>query len=205
VPIIPNLLQVYRKDPLPFTIDKCIGSGNQGQVYSLKDNPDQVVKLSMLYDDFTGLSLEEEFDKLQKIYQHIIDNPHKSLVKVYSFGELYRGKMEIFEWEHNYVIYNAIMQKLNTLSENEQKVFKTVCDIYNKALEARPIATILDELEEWFDVDKGRVLTFYNSLSSLDIDNKDVKPQNIMKDNEGQYKLIDYDLAIIKEKKDDEN
>lgn len=168
------------------------------------DKPDQVVKFSILYDDFAGLSLDEEFAKIQKTYQHIIDNPHPTLAKVYSFGELYRGSVEIFEWEQVYVLYYSIMEKLIPLSEQEQKVFKTICSIHNNELEARPIETILSELKEWFDVDKEKILAFYNSLSSLDIDHKDVKTDNIMKDNTN-FKLVDFDRVEQKEKSNDKD
>ena len=38
-------------------------------------------------------------------------------------------------------------------------------------------------------------MVFYNSLFDIKIEHKDVEPRNIMKDDKGEYRLIDYDLV----------
>lgn len=193
---IPTILQIYHPEPLPFILGKCLGQGNQGIVYEDLNDTTKVIKLSIIYDDFNKISLDDKFVLIEKIYKYIINNPHSSVVKIYSFDKLYSGSQPIFEWEHKYIVYYSIMEKLNILSENEVKVFKTICDAFNKDLKSeRSIEEILKEMKDWFDVDDKKILNFYNSLSDLKINNKDFQPRNIMKDKDNNYYIIDFDLA----------
>src|SRR5579885_2910823 len=146
---IPTILQIYHPEPLPFILGKCIGQGNQGIVYEDLNDTTKVIKLSLIYDDFGKVSLDDRFALLEKIYKHIIDNPHTSVVKVYNFDKIYIGSQPIFEWEQKYIVYYSSMEKLNSLSENEEKVFKTICDAFNKDLKIdRSIEDILKEIKE---------------------------------------------------------
>lgn len=196
---ITGLLTTLFTDPLPFKIGEYIGQGNQGQVYHSLDKSDRVIKLSIIYDKFDGKTVEEVFQKTAATYKYIVDNPNPILSNIFEFGKLYKGIQEIFEWQQEYLIFYSIMEKLIPLNENEQKVFKTICSAYNKELKTyRPIEEIITELKEWIDFDKDKIIAFYNQLPSLDIKHKDFEPRNIMKDNLGNYKIIDFDLAVIK-------
>jgi len=203
---IPTLLQAYHSEKLPFQLGECLGNGNQGYVYSDLDNSEQVIKLSILVDDFGPITLNDRFDNIRKTYRHIIDNPHSSIVKISKFDQLSKGSEFIFEWEQCWIIYYSIMEKLNPLSEDECKVFKTICDAFNGEVKIeRTVEIIVKEQKEWLKFDDEKILNFYKSLSDLKIDHKDFEPRNIMKDKDNNIKLIDFDLSKMQEKENVKN
>ena len=111
-------------------------AGANGQVYDLLDTTDKVAKLSILFDKFEdNKTVDTEFDIIKNTYQFIIDNPNSSLAKVYDFKQLYKGSQSIWEWEHQYIIYYSIMEKLLPMRRYKTKIFQTICDIYNEKIE----------------------------------------------------------------------
>jgi hypothetical protein len=185
---------------LPFKVGKEIDFGSQGQIFNLIDYPDKIVKFSILYDRDPHRSIEDCFDTIWDIYQWIINNPQDCLVRIYDFAAMKFATRETVSDKQKYIVYYSIQEKLSQLSADEKKVFKTVCDAYNRVLEFdRPITKVVSELSTWFSFDKNKVLNFYNSILDCPIDNYDFEARNILKDNSGNFKLIDFDLADFKQ------
>lgn len=186
----------------PFRVGHCLGAGVHGQVFDSLDEPGNAIKLSIVYSDDEDAIVK--FNNLERVYKFIIDNPNDILVKVFKFGRIYNGARDIFGWEQEYIIYYSIMEKLLPISDDERKTFKTICDSFNGILKTnRSIKELINELNGWLEFDKDKVFDFYKSLHSLKIEHRDIEARNIMKNYDGQFKLIDFDLARIKENNND--
>ena len=183
----------------PFTIGPEIGYGAQGQVFEIVEDPTRVIKFSILYDVKFGSSLEFIFNKIKTIYNFIKNNPHDNVVRIFEFGELLSSSRVTVDGDQKFIVYYSIQEKLQTLSIDEKKVFKTVCDYHNGDLDCeRALKQLLLEQAEWLDFDCEKVLSFYDSIHKYPIDNCDFRRRNIMKDTLS-FKLIDFDLSEIKE------
>lgn len=189
---------------LPFRVGQRLGGGIHGTVFDLPDEHNTVVKIANIYSDVYD-DYSAKFQRISKTYQFIIDNTNDALVKVFDFGQLYEGLIKSSYSTKTGIIYYAKMEKLLPILEIEQKVFKTICDVYNGLISInRPIKDLIYELKEWFSLDEVKIFEFYDNLHSLQIEHRDVEVRNIMKNSVGQYKLVDFDLAIIKEKENED-
>lgn len=193
-----SLVEDICKQKFDFRIGKEIGYGAQGQVFDIEEHPDQVIKIATLYDIDPYSDLDQVFDKLQLVYKFLIDNRFDNVVKVYRFGRLRTDSRPTVSTPQDYIIYYSIQEKLQPLSDDEKKLFKTICQAINGELELeRTIEEIVVELGAWLKFDSEKVIKFYNALGSLPIENNDFHRRNILKDAEGNFKLIDFDLAKL--------
>ena len=181
-------------------IGEVLGSGFHGDVYELLDHPHQVVKIAWaplnVPAEFAGRSdttgIRHTFPFIQGIYQYLLKNHFSVLAKVFDFCSLHQRE--------NKQYYMAILEKLQPLTEPEQKVMKSVCMDYNGNIETGKCLHHIDELKEWLEFNPSKVIDFYTSLTHLPVAHRDFHRRNIMKDLDGNFKLIDFELVDIKEK-----
>lgn len=196
---------------IPPNIGDLLGYGFHGEVYELKNDPNKVIKLGAYYieegnkvynnkDDQYLLTTHDSssYKDVGHIYRFIKDHPQPQLATVFDYQPLYSGINPDDEWKRHILIYSATIEKLLPLTEDENKVFKTVCKSYNANIPSKTIP-YLDELKNWFAFDYNKVHQFYMALPVLPIHHHDFHRRNIMKDQDGNFKLIDFELLEIKE------
>ncbi len=181
-------------------IGEILGSGFHGDVYELLDHPKQVVKIAWapldVPQEFAGRSdtvgLHHTFPYIQNIYQYLLKNQFSILAKVFDFYPLHQ--------RDNKQYYMAILERLQSLTEPEQKAMKSVCMDYNGNIENGKCLQHIEELKEWLDFNPSKVIDFYTSLTTLPVAQRDFHRRNIMKNEGGDFKLIDFELLDFKEK-----
>ena len=155
-----------------------------GHVYSVVGMEGLAVKVAYAEN--------EAYDKVKETYRFIIQHSHPILVPIFEFKEVLQQERQTF--------YYATMEKLYPLTEDEQKMIKSVCMDYNGNIENGKALQHIVELQEWLEFDKEKVVSFHQGLTSLPVKHRDFHRRNIMKDKNGNYKLIDFELIDIVEK-----
>lgn len=184
------------KERFDFKIGKEIGYGAQGQVFEIEECPTRVIKISILYDVDPHLDLDIVFEKIQAVYEYVCSHQENNLGKIYEFGRLRTGSRPTANGPQDYIVYYSIQEKLASLSDDEKKVFKTICQALNDELELeRTVEDIVKELSKWLKFDSEKTIKFYYSLGDLPFEHNDLRRQNILKDVNGNFRLIDFDLA----------
>jgi hypothetical protein len=169
---------------IPVNLDKLIGDGVDGEVYSLLYETNKVVKFSFNIDNNQS---DSDF-----IYS-LIAKPNNILVKLY----VYKYLGPFINENIRYYLSFYMMEKLNSISEDEWKVFHTLLSHEDRNAKKQfseiELKEILEGLKLGLDFDEEKVIFFCNSINNLDFVHPDIHPRNIMKDNFGSFKLIDLD------------
>lgn len=182
------------------SVGKLLDRGAQGKVFEIINQPDRIIKLSILYDVDPNQNLNNVFNRIERVYNFVIKHRPSNVVSIHDFGRLIEGKRETVYGPQRYIVYYSIQEKLLPLAEEEKKVFKTICQSVNNELNlTRPLEDILNELSCWFEFNKLKINAFMKQLSECKINNNDFHRRNIMKDASGNFKVIDMDLATLKQ------
>ena len=91
------------------------------------------------------------------------------------------------------------MEKLNSLSFNEKSIFSKIFfteNIINYS--GTKLKDFLIELKRSLDFDENKVILFLDNFRGVPINHNDLHPRNILKDNNNNFKLIDFDYSNIK-------
>lgn len=175
-----------------------MGSGAHGHVFALVDQPTKVIKVAWA-PAATQYSPSSSwvFDRVQETYQYLLRHQISILAQVEQFDPL------LLEGDRQY--YAVVMERLLSLTEDENKVMKSVCMDYNGQIAEGTAIKHLQELHQWLSFDKEKALEFYRAVSDLPIVHRDFHRRNIMKDASGNFKLIDFELLVIKENDNETN
>lgn len=191
-------------DKQPLLLADKLGDGRDGEVFVLK-YLSTVVKFSVLFDlEFNGAeSLFTRYTEIAKVFRFLDDHPQSHIVSLYGNEDLYEGTRSTVDGEQHYLIYYTVMDRLNKLSEDEKKVFHSILsheDADVKKLFGRErLQEILDGLATGLEFDREKVESFYYAVISGPLYHNDIHPRNIMKDDDGNFKLVDLDHASLKE------
>jgi serine/threonine protein kinase len=179
-----------------------IGDGADGELFELKEDSNQVIKISVLFDlQFRGLNyLNNAYQNTSKILS-ILEGDNNAFVKVFNHNKI--GQFTRNYLNHNdniaqhYLLYYYTMEKCFKISEDEKKVFHTILSHEDRGLtknfSKKKIAEILFGLSMGLDFDSKKITLFYESLQTSCIKHLDMHPRNIMKDRSGNFKLVDLD------------
>lgn len=178
--IVNNIISFLPQELLPHIGSK-IGDGVDGEVFSF--NSDKIIKISKVDNDN-----KLEFDKVLTYLKLNVLYPY---ARVYMFGYL-----EII----NYSYY--ISEKLNPLTEDEWKVFHSIVSHEDrnivKNFDEEKVKQILFGLSRGLDFDAERVTFFCAGLKSAPVIHKDMHPRNILKNENGDFKMIDFNRCYLK-------
>lgn len=183
----------------PDITEEEVGSGADGDVYSIKNDKLKVIKYTVQYcwDDINiNEIVSSKFEVMAKIKQenHIFAN-------VYDFKFLGKGTRNIVDGSQNYLLFSCIMEKLNKITDDEKKIFHTLLSHEDcnkiKKLKQSQVNKILQSMHGYIDFDYDAVKKFYNNVISSKIKHSDMHPRNIMKDNFGNFKFIDFDRVHL--------
>lgn len=189
---------------LDYKIGKEVGiSGADGQVFELLEYPDQVIKLSVLYDNF-DLSLEKEFQRIEYVLSFLKKEKPSNYTNIFSFGKLFNSSRMIYgNQEQKYIIHYCIMEKCFRLSDDEVKVFYSVIELFEKqesnvSFVKNKLKNLLNGLSLGLEFNLEKMIDFYNHLCTCMVVQNDLHARNIMRDKYGNYKIIDFDRCSLK-------
>lgn len=192
-----SLCEKFCKDKIPFNISKKIGDGADGECFNLLNAPDKVIKLSVLYEYDRG-NIEDQYKQnISPIIDFLITNPSTIFAKIYSHNYLGSFTRDFNGNPQSFILYYYVMEKLQKISDDEQKVFHTILSHedrgINKKYSISDIRKILNGLKIGLDFSYKKIIDFYSEMLCCPIIHLDLHPRNIMKDNFGNFKLIDLD------------
>lgn len=178
---------------IPFSLGKELGQGADGQCFEVQDNPKIVIKISAIYNDSIRYNITK------KIIKYMIYNQPYLYAQVYSYKHL--GEF-LLPNNDTYILYYYVMKKLNKISEDESKVFHTLISHEDKNIiknySPAQLNKILLGLQRGLDFDPRVVTLFYNKLQNSRIVHNDLHVRNVMKDETGNFRLIDFDRCNFK-------
>lgn len=164
-----------------------IGKGVDGEVYSMPNNPDRVIKFCQVFDC-------DQYELTAAVLDKLLLEPLPIYARVYARG--YRKFVS-----KGYVLYFYVMEKLIPISEDERKVFHTILSHEDRNIKknytSSELEKILSGLKRGLDFDAERVKFLCERLRESPIKHLDIHPRNIMKNAEGDYKFIDFDRARL--------
>ena len=182
-----------------FSIKDKIGEGADGDCYTLTDNPEQVVKFSVYYCWNNEDTNQVIADRLAG-YKQISDNPHL-FAKLYDYGFVGKGTRSTVIGPQEYIIFYCLMEKLESLSEDEKKVFHSILSHEDNNLKKNysldKVKKMLQGLSMGLTFNDSRVINFVTKVKQMNVGYTDIHPRNIMKDNFGDYKFIDFDRITV--------
>jgi rRNA-processing protein FCF1 len=211
-----QVLSLIKKEKPNFNFPKLgveLGYGADGQVFELIDDPNKVIKYSVIFDwnslpspAKSKINIKEKFSKLKNNLEIIKNNYHEHsfMVKIFNHEFLFQGKRKIVNNEdQDYLIHSLIMEKLKEISDDENKVFHSLLYHKNVFWEKDFSDQELDEtlfgLAKGLDFNHSKVKSFYKKVKKSTIQHNDINLGNIMKNVDGDYKLIDLDRLSKKE------
>jgi serine/threonine protein kinase len=166
-----------------------IGSGIDGEVYSMLNDPDRVIKICQVFDF-------DRFDATAQVLDKLLFQPLAGYARVYM-----RGTRRVYK--KGYVLYFYVMEKLQPISEDESKVFHTILSHEDRNIIKDyawgELEKILEGLRVGLDFDTERVKFLCQAIRHSPIKHLDIHPRNIMKNADGDFKLIDFDRVQLKE------
>lgn len=188
---------------LNFNLDKCIGQGQNGQVFEVDQQ--RVLKLSVV---FSGT--QENVDTYPNFYlpsilaiKHMLNHEEKAFAKCYEFMHLGYFSRNLNKEKQNYILFYYVLEKCNPISEDEAKVFHTLLSHEDagkkKDLSEDRVKNLVKDLSFALDFDADKVMLFVEQIRSAAVKHNDAHPRNIMKDSFGYFKFIDFDLVERKE------
>lgn len=186
---------------LPDNLAEELGDGADGQVFAIKNDPNCVCKFSILYQYDEEENILFQFGKVAKVLNYLLKNPSSIHAHVYGYVPL--GKFTRNHDGTNFFLYYYKMERLEKLSGDERKVFHSILSHEDQNIEknfsSEKIRQMLDGMKIGLDFDMEKVMFFCQAIKDSQIVHTDLHPRNIMKDSKGNFKLIDFDRAHLKE------
>ncbi len=179
-------------------VGEFLGRGFHGDVWTVPGVEDKVIKFSRIVEAMTQQPLKEFYNNLTEVLAEQQNNAYPCYVKIFNISFLYEGirfHPKNPTLGQKFILYSTLMEKLIPLSLDEKKLFDTITTAKS------PIDFLVASQAGWLNFDQQKVMTFHNQIESTPIKHGDYRSPNIMKDSEGNFKLIDLDFATIKPKK----
>lgn len=201
--LVRKLCQQYCPDRLPANLGERLGDGADGEVFALTNQSDRVIKLGVILQR-TSRSPEDTYQDMKEVLSALVDRQSNAYVRVHEYGELYRGSRPWGDGMQNFLLYYYTMDKLRELMPDERAVFAAILEHPDRIISSNCNPAVLERfLQEWcggLDIDRPRVMLLFDRYQSAAIEHQDLHQRNIMKDADGDYKLIDIERTI---KRDD--
>lgn len=207
-----NLCQKLCPEKIPSHINlERLGDGADGEVFALENDPEKVIKFCVLYEK-NDQKLHSAYGCISSTISYLIKELPLSYARVYS--QMYLGEWSrSIVWgntqrEQKYILYYYTMEKLSKISHDEVKVFHTILSHEDREIKKNfsngKLKEILAGLQKGLDFDAKRVIFFCDMLQKTNVQHLDLHPRNIMKDDCGNYKVIDFDRLQMGDKNAEE-
>lgn len=197
-----SLCQQLCADKLPVQPLVRLGDGADGEVLSIQDQPDRVIKLSIIYD--TPSRKIKEYKNIKQVLELVMATQPPAYVRVYEHGYLGTFSRKMVDWHkqhQDFLMYYYIMEKLSKITEDEKKVFHSIISHEDRGIEKNYTTEKIEEMlwgmSRALDFDYRQVMLFCDNLRRANVFHKDVHVRNIMKNADGIFKIIDIDRATL--------
>lgn len=194
---------------IPISVGPIIGYGANGDVHEIINDPNKAIKLCKLFDLFDQQLLISKYKKIETILNYIKSNHIDTYARVHDYGYLgtfnrsqvmYRGKIESSR-QQEFILYYYIMEKLLKISDDEKKIFHSILSHEDRGIiknySPANIKKMLDGMSLGLDFDMERVIFFCENLNTSGIKHNDLHARNILKNINGEFKLIDFDECTL--------
>lgn len=176
-------------------LGKELGYGADGQVFEASDN--RVIKIAVCFDQ------SRQFVDTQNVLQYLIKNIPSSYANVYHNEYLGEYTRPYCHWDikttivQKYYLHYYIMEKLFKISEDEKKIFHSILSHEDRNIVKKfsldKVKKMLTGMSYSLDFDYNKVIFFYQNLHDCPLKHLDLHVRNIMKDVDGNFKMIDFD------------
>lgn len=187
-------------DRIPVTVGERLGDGSDGEVFTIPNDPDKVIKFSIIYQKMTRI----KYSNVRKTLEFLSSNPLPHYARLYQYeylGEFTRKTEYMAGGKQNMDLYYYIMERCYKLSEDEKKVFHTILSHEDREIvkdySPEKVAEMLQGLGRGLDFDAEKITMFCDNIRNSPVSHQDIHPRNIMKDKVGSFKLIDFDRSNL--------
>lgn len=172
-----------------YPVNDRLNGGADGDVFT---SDDKIIKFVKIKDEKKYAN--NAWNKNKSIITKIMDISPKHFCKVYDFG-----LVSVIEQPYS-IIYFYLMEKLNQLSGDEKKAIDSLISHrdYNKKIELSQAIKIIPTINKYLDFDPNKMSIFIDQIQKSNIIHNDIHVRNVMKDNLGNFKLIDFERMSIK-------
>jgi len=200
--LVLKMCQQFCPDKIPFVPTTRLGDGADGEIFDIKGQSDKVIKFGVLYE--TGsININQSFKCIKEVLSYFQANPAATYARVYSFG--FMGKFErdiALKKKQPFILYFYTMEKLYKISEDEQKVFHSILSHedrgINKNYSPIKINEMISGMSKGLDFNSERVTFFCDNFNNTAVSHLDIHIRNIMKDFNGNFKLVDFDRSEMR-------
>lgn len=187
------------KEPIPLVGER-LGEGTQGEVFSLLDDPNKVIKFAYLEskkDKCTGKN-EVIKSSFLSVMGYLKKHYFSCFPKVYHYGvlDIYNDK----SYSGNVHLSFSVVEKLEKLSEDEAFMIESIVShIENCCSDLERIEFIIRRHCDNYNINLNikKFMRFYTQLICVPVIHNDMCGSNFMIDEYGDYKLIDFDRARL--------
>lgn len=196
-----SLCRQFCPDKIPIVPGDRLGDGADGEVFTVPNNPNQVIKFGVLFQ-YPLFNHQQIYDNIYSTLNKLSTNILPTYARVYEYGFLgsYERKHETLGTQ-KFILYYYFMEKLNKISEDESKVFHSILSHEDgnifKDYPLSKIKKMLRGLCCGLDFDEKKVIFFCENLRLAPVEHLDVHQRNIMKDANGNFKMIDFDRCLL--------
>lgn len=190
-------------DKLPVQPDLRLGEGADGEVLTIIGSKDKVLKLGVLYEH-VDYKLKKRFNQIERVLKRMITYPTQSYVRVYEYGYLGTFSRKNVSWNNGtqeFILYYYTMEKLEKITDDERRVFHSILSHEDRGIEKNfstdKIKEMLEGMSRGLDFDAEKIILFCNNIRNATILHLDIHVRNIMKDENGNFKLIDLDRVKL--------
>lgn len=188
-------------DLIPVTITDKLGDGADGEVFNFAEDKNKVIKLSVLHEE-QHVNIENDYKYIDDTLHYLMNNPSAAYARVYDHKYLTESSRIVFgNQKRKYILYYYVMEKLQKISEDENKVLHSILSHEDrggeKNISIEKIKKMLEGLARGLDFSQEKVIFFVENLRKSPVHHLDIHVRNIMKDSKGYFKLIDFDRSEL--------
>ncbi len=172
-----------------YPVNERLNGGADGDVFT---SDDKIIKFVKIKDEKKNAN--NVWNKNKAIITKIMDISPKHFCKIYDFGLICVS-------ENPYsIVYFYLMEKLNGLSDDEKKAIDTLISHrdYNRKINFNKALDLVPALDKYLEFDSNKMNLFIKQIQGSNIIHNDIHARNVMKDNFGNFKLIDFERMSIK-------
>lgn len=179
-----------------------MGEGADGEVLTIQGDPNQVIKLSIIYD-VDARACMDTVKNVADVLSYLINKkpPHFAKVSMWGYLGQYSREVSFGKKKQKFVMYFYIMEKLFPITEDEKKVFHSIVSHEDRGIEKNyspeKIREMLQGMSRGLDFDETKITLFCQHLRQAHVLHQDIAVRNIMKNAVGEFKLVDMDRSIL--------
>lgn len=203
--LVYKLCEEHCPEKLKVTPGLKLGGGADGEVFEIKSDPTKVIKYCVLYET-GGTPAQQTYKHISNVVGYLIgsSSPIHATVFDHQYLGLWQRQVSWGKGSQKYILYCYTMEKLNTITDDESKVFHSLLSHEDRGIKKNYSSEIMQEMikemNRGLDFDAAKVTFFCQNFKKTPIIHYDIHPRNIMKDSAGNFKLIDFDRSILETK-----